>query len=64
MGSEERKESRMSSRVLAGAIGRLEPSSVEMRKAVDGADVGMKIWCSYKDIEFKIFIKALSGENI
>lgn len=54
----------MSSRVLAGAIGRLEPSSVEMRKAVDGADVGMKIWCSYKDIEFKIFIKALSGENI
>lgn len=64
MGSEERKELRMFSRVLVGVIGRLESLLVEMRKVVDGVDVGMKIWCLYKDIEFKIFIKVLSGENI
>lgn len=50
VGSKEREDPRMHSRLLTGTIGRLALPSSEMRRTVDGADLGVKIWYSYLKI--------------
>ena len=47
MGCEEKEEPRSHSRLLTGAIGKMELPSSEIRKAADGPDFRVKIWCSY-----------------
>lgn len=42
-----KEESRMSLSILAGAIGRIELSSIKLGRAMDGADFMMQIWCLY-----------------
>lgn len=50
VGSKEREDPRMHSRLLTGTIGRLALPSSEMRRTVDGADLGVKIWYPYLKI--------------
>lgn len=37
----------MSLSVLARATGRIELSTFKLRRALNGADLGVKIWCLY-----------------
>ena len=49
VGSKERRAEN-AFKILTGAIGRLALPSSEIRKTVDGAGLGVKIWYSYLKI--------------